>query len=71
MSFWSNCSCKLIVWVEITTFLPVSAAAMDRRHQVGEALAHAGPGLDHQVILPFSIASATAMAIAICSARDS
>ena len=44
MSFWTSCSCRFLVPVEITTRRP----ELDRRQQVGERLAGAGAGLGEQ-----------------------
>ena len=55
MSLWSNCSWRLMVWVEITTRRRGAPSARgpgrieDRRHEVGETLPHARPRLDNQV----------------------
>ena len=57
-------SCRLLVAVLISARRPDSK----QRHQVGEGLADAGAGLDHQRLAP-SMASATAAAIASCASR--
>ena len=60
MSLVSSCSWRLIVCVEMTTrrrrrfvvarLFGFSPVAKNGRHEIGEALAHAGAGLDDQVM---------------------
>ncbi len=46
-----SCSCRLIVWVETIAFFDCSSAYRDRRNEIRDRFAHAGPGFDHEVLL--------------------
>ena len=70
MSFWSSCSWRLIVCVEMTTFFPSSAAARIAGTRYAKLLPTPVPASTIRCA-GASIASATASAMRTCSARDS
>ena len=51
MSLSRSCSCRLIVCVEMTAFFFCPDREKDRRREIGERFADAGPGFDHEVAL--------------------
>ncbi len=51
MSFWTSCSCKLMVWVE-TTILQFlfDGGGKDGGDEIGKRFADPRAGLDHEVL---------------------